>query len=268
MFSVVIPLYNKELSIKNTIQSVLEQSFQEFEIIVVNDGSTDKSASVVESIHDERIRLVHQNNQGVSVARNRGVREARYNWIVFLDGDDLWEENHLSTFAEMIMKYPNDKVFCTSHSKSKYKGGYVPKDIGEYEIIDDYFEEVMKHVDFIWTSATCINKSVFDNVGGFPVGINRGEDLDLWARIGKQYRIIRSRTLTAIYRLDSENKLTGKRSKYGNSILSIIDLKGKKGNERVYFKKMIYKRLKADLRYGDFKELIRLLYKHNIELLK
>src|SRR5690606_1200231 len=114
----VIPLYNKELSVRATIESVLNQSFQDFEIVVINDGSMDSSASVVETISDERIRLVHQKNQGVSVARNKGIDEARYNWIAFLDGDDLWKKNHLSTIATMIMKYPNDKVFCTSHTKS------------------------------------------------------------------------------------------------------------------------------------------------------
>lgn len=86
MFSVVIPLYNKELSIGNTIQSVLDQTCQDFEIIVVNDGSTDNSAAVVEAIEDDRIRLIHQENQGVSAARNRGIEETRGEWVAFWMG--------------------------------------------------------------------------------------------------------------------------------------------------------------------------------------
>lgn len=80
MFSVVIPLYNKELSIKNTIESVLKQTFQDFEILVVNDGSTDNSAEIVEQIDDSRIRLIHQANQGVSAARNKGIEKAKFEY--------------------------------------------------------------------------------------------------------------------------------------------------------------------------------------------
>jgi len=266
MFSVVIPLYNKEVSIKSTIQSVLDQSFQEFEIIVINDGSTDSSVAVVEDINDTRIRIINQQNQGVSAARNRGIQEARCNWVTFLDGDDLWKANHLSLFANMIINYPHDKVFCTSHTKSKTicKG----EGTDEIVIVDDYFKEVLRHVDFLWTSATCIHVSVFNEVGKFIEGISRGEDLNLWARIGKRYRIIRSCKLTAVYRIDSENKLTSKRSRYNQSILSLIDLRGLKGKERVYFKQMVFKRLKSNLRHLDIKGLIRLIYKHNIELIK
>src|SRR5690554_7052561 len=95
MFSVVIPLYNKELSINNTIQSVLNQTFQDYEIVVVNDGSTDKSLEVVKQINDFRIRIINKLNGGVSSARNRGIEESKFDWIAFLDGDDLWMENHL-----------------------------------------------------------------------------------------------------------------------------------------------------------------------------
>jgi glycosyltransferase involved in cell wall biosynthesis len=83
MFSVIIPLYNKELSISNTIQSVLDQTFQNFEIVIVNDGSTDNSVKEVEKFDDKRIRLIHQENKGVSAARNRGIEEAKYEWIAF-----------------------------------------------------------------------------------------------------------------------------------------------------------------------------------------
>ena len=92
MISVVIPLYNKEKYIKRAIESVLNQTFQKFEIIVVNDGSTDKSAEIVQNIKDPRIRLINQKNAGVSAARNRGIQEAKYEYIAFLDADDFWEK--------------------------------------------------------------------------------------------------------------------------------------------------------------------------------
>src|SRR5690554_4101955 len=118
MFSVIIPLYNKELSITNTVQSVLDQTYQNFEIVIINDGSTDNSIKAVESIKDNRIRLIHQENQGVSAARNRGIQEARYNWIAFLDGDDLWEQSHLQEIILMMLKFPDEKVFVTSFEYS------------------------------------------------------------------------------------------------------------------------------------------------------
>ena len=119
MFSVVIPLYNKEESIFNTIKSVLKQSCQNFEIIVVNDGSTDRSVDAVKAINDERIRLIHQENQGVSAARNRGINESRYEWIAFLDGDDLWESNHLEEIVKMMNTFPNEKVYLNILIKEK-----------------------------------------------------------------------------------------------------------------------------------------------------
>ena len=125
MFSVIIPLYNKELSISNTIQSVLDQTFQNFEIVIVNDGSTDNSVKEVEKFDDKRIRLIHQENQGVSAARNRGIEEAKYEWIAFLDADDLWMENHLEEMTKLIHDY-ND---CKFNDTPKIYDEYTRKNI-------------------------------------------------------------------------------------------------------------------------------------------
>src|SRR5690606_11857402 len=114
MFSIVIPLYNKEQSVTNTLQSVLNQTYTEFEVVIVNDGSTDNSVEKVEAFNDPRIRLIHQANAGVSAARNKGIEEAKFEWIAFLDADDLWMENHLSTLRNMIETYPEYKAFCNS----------------------------------------------------------------------------------------------------------------------------------------------------------
>ncbi|KIC01072.1 hypothetical protein OA88_15890, partial [Flavobacterium sp. JRM] len=89
-FSIVIPLYNKAYYIENTIKSVLYQSFTDYEIIIINDGSTDNSLEKVLEFNDKRIQLYTQQNQGASVARNLGIEKAKYNYIAFLDADDLW----------------------------------------------------------------------------------------------------------------------------------------------------------------------------------
>lgn len=267
MFSVVIPLYNKELSIKSTLESVLNQSYHDFEVIVVNDGSTDNSAKIVEQIEDERIRLIHQENQGVSAARNKGIEEAKYDWIVFLDGDDLWENNHLEEFVKMIKLFPEDRVFCTSHTKSKLKKEYEKKIINGYEVIEDYFDVVMKHVDFFWTGAVCIHKTVFKLQISFPVGISRGEDLYVWAKIGKKFRIIRSLKGTAIYSFDSENKLSESKYLFSNSILSIISLKGLKGGEKKYYHKIVYDKFKRVVKSQDSNSIFKVIRKHNYRLI-
>ncbi|MBT8256619.1 MAG: glycosyltransferase family 2 protein, partial [Bacteroidia bacterium] len=97
MFSVVIPLYNKEAFISTTIRSVLDQSFQDFELLVIDDGSTDDSHKIVQEFNDSRIRLKSIKNSGVSVARNFGVEKSKYDWIAFLDADDYWTSGFLET---------------------------------------------------------------------------------------------------------------------------------------------------------------------------
>src|SRR5690606_20104795 len=155
--SVVIPLYNKELSVRNTINSVLDQTFKEFEVIIVNDGSTDNSLEIVQQFEDDRIRIIDKPNGGVSSARNRGIKEAKYEWITFLDADDLWEDNHLQILNDMIADYCQYKVFCTSYTKSNQK--LPPTQNNNVVVIEDYFKEAIQH-HFFWTSVTCIHNTV------------------------------------------------------------------------------------------------------------
>lgn len=205
MFTVVIPLYNKELSIQNTIQSVLNQTCQDFEIVVINDGSTDNSAKIVESIEDHRICLIHQPNQGVSAARNRGIKEAKCEWIALLDGDDLWEINHLEEINKMMDVFPSEKVYVTSFEYSDGREMFKhPRQTTIFKI-DNYFKEAIKET-IICASNVIIYKSCFDEVGGFNEMLKYGEDLDLWARLAETFQIIKSSAVTTIYRVDAENR--------------------------------------------------------------
>lgn len=267
MFSVVIPLYNKELSIANTIQSVLDQTCQDFEIVVVNDDSTDLSAEIVEQINDPRIRLIHQKNQGVSAARNTGTREAKYEWIAFLDGDDLWEKEHLEEVIKMMQLYPNEKVYVTSFEYSDGRPMFKHERSTNIFKIENYFKEALKE-SLMWTSIVVVNKSCIDKVGGFNEKLNRGEDLDLWIRLAREYDIVKSSKVTAVYRIEDVNSLSKGKSNYYKSILSTINLKGKTGDERKYYKRMLISRLKTDIKHIDIIELSKIVAKHNIELLK
>lgn len=266
MFSVVIPLYNKKLFIKDTIESILNQEYQDFEIIVIDDGSDDGSVEIIESIKDDRIKLVQQINQGVSTARNCGIREAKYKWIAFVDGDDLWKSNHLKEILKMIERFPNEKVYVTSFGYSDDR--YIFRHSRETSIfkVVNYFKEALKE-PIVWTSNVVIDKGCFKKVGLFNRKISRGEDLDMWARLASEYSIIKSSQITAIYNVTDQDSLTKSKSVYGKSILSIINLRGKRDWERYYFKNILISRIKLDIKTLGFKDSFKILIKHNFQLL-
>ena len=195
LFSIVIPLYNKEDTVERALRSVFNQTVQDFEIIVVNDGSTDNGPKVVESIGDPRIRLIHQENQGVSAARNLGIEEAKYDLIAFLDADDEWLPEFLATIVRLREKFPACKVFGTQYFFSSPDGQQrqaiirgLPVGFSE-GILVNYFDIASRSDPPLWTSAVSVEKKAIVGIGGFPVGIASGEDLLTWARLAVRYDI-------------------------------------------------------------------------------
>lgn len=265
MFSVVIPLYNKEISIKSTIESVLNQTFDNFELIVVDDGSTDASPYIVSEIKDDRIRLIRQKNQGVSVARNRGVKEAKYKWIAFLDGDDLWKENHLVEILKMMDKYPDRNVYVTSFEYSDGRYMYkLPRNVEIFKI-DNYFKESLKEY-LICTDVIVINKESFNIVGGFNENLNRGEDLDLWARLAREYEVIKSSKVTAIYRIEAENRSVKSLSLIKSRVYNYNFSLSHSEEETLYYKIQIIKTLRSLLKNRDLKNFRMLQKKHSKDI--
>lgn len=261
MISVVIPLYNKQLSIKSTIQSVLNQTYRDFEIIVVNDGSTDDSAKVVESISDNRVHIVSQSNQGVSAARNRGITEANNEWIAFLDGDDLWKENHLEEVMKMIDLFPDEKVYVTSFEYSDNREMFRHKRQTSISKIENYFKETMQE-SLIWTGIVIINKECFKKVGNFNIELNRGEDTDLWVRLARNYNIVKSSVITATYRVEAENRTTLSKD-LESTYIYIINLDEIEDvDEKKYFKEMIANRLYQYARSKDLNNFKKLKKKY------
>lgn len=262
MFSVIIPLYNKELSIANTIKSVLNQTFEDFEIIVVNDGSTDNSRKVVEEISDPRIRLVEQHNKGVSAARNTGIKEAKNEWIALLDGDDIWEKDHLEEVSRMMKSLPPSakrKVYATSFQYSnKLNSNSNSSEIFE---VKNYFKAARRRT-IIWTSIVVINRSCFNKVGFFNEDLNRGEDLDLWARLAKEYIIVKSSRITATYRIEAENRSTSsfnieKSFLYNHDFSSADSV-----DEAEYYQSRLSSSIRGSMLEGRYKDSIRLILKH------
>lgn len=269
MFSVVIPLYNKELSIQNTIKSVLQQSFQEFEIVVVNDGSTDASVARVEEIDDSRIRVVHQKNQGVSAARNKGVAEAKFSWIAFLDGDDLWKTNHLQEVNEMIQLYPQEKVFATSFEYSDNRPMFRHPRDSKIVKVDDYFKDALKE-SMMWTSVVVVAKEAFNQAGKFDVCLSHGEDLDLWERLTHANSLIKSSEITAIYRVDAENRNRDSFDVNKSRAYNYCFTRSKSSSEKRYYRKKITNELRAFLKRKNIYLFFKLYAKHwkNVSILE
>lgn len=195
MISIVIPLYNKEKQIDHTLKSVFNQKFQNFEIVIVNDGSTDNSLSVVSQFKDARIRVINQTNAGVSAARNRGIKEAYGEWIAFLDADDEWDSDYLATQHDMSIKFPDADVLATNYYFKNSVGTIKETELHniqtkeDYFILDNYFEVASHSSPPLWTSAVVVRKKAIESIGGFPEGIKSGEDLLTWARLACRYKI-------------------------------------------------------------------------------
>lgn len=213
MISVVIPLYNKEKQIAETLRSVLQQTFQDFEIVVVNDGSTDGSVAVAESVQDKRIRIVHQDNAGVSAARNRGIEVACYEFIAFLDADDRWKSDYLQTQVALTQKYPECSVFACNYEFVHADGSVHPTIIrklpleSEDGILSNYFEVASCSHPPICSISIMVRKAALESIGGFPVGITKGEDLLTWAKLACKYQIAYCRSSFACYLLSSKHGL-------------------------------------------------------------
>ena len=120
-FSVIIPVYNKANTIRAAVESVLAQTFSDFEIVIVDDGSHDTPEKVLADLMDKQLHLIHQENGGVSVARNTGIRAAKGDYLCFLDADDLWLPNHLEEMSILIDQFPTADMFVTSHMETTYK---------------------------------------------------------------------------------------------------------------------------------------------------
>ena len=206
-FSVIIPLYNKAPYVRKALESVLAQTYTNFELIVVDDGSTDGSAEIAEGfllasrLSPLAFRLIRQANAGVSAARNNGVAQAQGDYLAFLDADDWWEPTYLAQMAQLIADYPEAGLYGMNYiyykpGKTrvalKCKTGYInyPK---------EYYEGSAM---MIFTSSSSMPKKVFDEMGGFPVGIKLGEDFLLWAKTAMHYPVAFCEDALAYYNND------------------------------------------------------------------
>lgn len=211
-FSVIIPLYNKEAFIENTMKSVLNQTFTDFEVIVVNDGSTDKSLEKVNGIKDSRVVISNQENSGASATRNKGLTLASSDYIAFLDADDLWLEDHLQTLYMLIQDFPQAGIFASRY-QLVFKNNHVStpefKDVANdfRGIITDYFKSSLNYA-VATSSSIVVPAKIFKELGNFKTYISSGQDTDMWLRIALQYPVAISDKVTASYLHFIDNSLS------------------------------------------------------------
>lgn len=195
LFSVIIPFYNKAPYVSKTVESVIEQTYKDWELVMVDDGSTDGSSEIVAGFSDPRIQTVRlEKNAGVSNARNKGVSIATAPYITFLDADDWWEPTFLAEMAGLIERHPEAGLYST--------GYYIVKH-GQRRVaptgLDSTFQE--EEIDYcalyasslcmpLCIGTVCLPRKVFDEQHGFNPALHLGEDFDLWLRIVSHYKTV------------------------------------------------------------------------------
>ena len=211
--SVIIPLYNKGFIIAKTLASVFAQTFTDYEIIIIDDGSTDSSVEKVNQFDDSRIQLFQQVNHGAAAARNLGIEKANYELIAFLDADDYWFPNHLATLVQLYENYPNCGIYAsryltkiaTNKTITNSFSNCIPDDF--QGIIPDFFKASL--INRVATSSSIlVPKTILIQNNGFNKEVTSGQDLELWTKIGIKNRVAISNKTTAIYNFELPNSLS------------------------------------------------------------
>ncbi len=182
-FSVVISLYNKREYIERAINSVLKQSYNNFEIIVINDGSTDGSEEIVKSFSDSRVKLYSQVNKGVSSARNAGVKFAKADWVAFLDADDEYMPYFLFEMSRFISLYDKSDLALVGSNYYRDNTLRLGLNLKIQDGIHDYFHFFRNQKSPNHTSTTVVNKHKLNKISGFPEGLKHFEDWITWIKL-------------------------------------------------------------------------------------
>jgi len=235
MFSVVIPYYKKRSYIERCIDSALAQTYTDYEIIVVDDGSQDDLKELIERKYSGKVHLIQQENQGVSAARNTGIAAATHDYIAFLDADDCWSPFYLEFSNICLEKEDNVKIIGSNFTR-------IIKDIPlirpnlNYLIIKNYFKEQVFKDTLFTSSSTIINYAFFRENIGFNSQLKRGEDLDVWFRaIASGGKVVYIENTLVYYSNEDLNQVTNSSFDFQYSILSIMRNEYlKKGSPNVF----------------------------------
>ncbi|MCF0048437.1 glycosyltransferase family 2 protein [Dyadobacter sp. LJ53] len=228
-FSVVIPLYNKEKYIIKTLDSVLCQTHRGFEILIIDDGSTDRSVQLIDEYTDKRIRVISQKNGGVSAARNTGITNSQYDFVALLDADDWWDSEYLENMKNLILKYPTASLYASEYIRV-FKGRMMPsmsvlENGADHDLINPLVYGTKNGVLPLHTSSVVIRKSILKRAGMFDNRISYFEDYDLFLRIISFGMLAYGKKGGAYYNIDvnPEDKLTGKLPSMERHFISYTD---------------------------------------------
>ena len=196
-FSVILPLYNKASYVDKAIKSVLAQTCADFELIIMDDGSTDGSYEVALRAFDgyDKCSIYRQQNAGVSIARNQAVVMSHGEYLCFLDADDWWEPSFLESMSILISDFPDAGIYGTGYrivndSRRKTRVASIGVEHGFEKGYINYCQTYSNGMYMpLWTGAVCVSRSVFEEMGGFKSHLKLGEDFDLWIRIALKYKV-------------------------------------------------------------------------------
>lgn len=267
MITIVIPLYNKEQSLPATLRSVLAQTYTDYEVVVVNDGSTDGSADVVRDfirandgmsradalnepllLNDGKIRLITQENAGVSAARNAGILAAKGEYVTFIDADDLWTPDYLETLDKLIRDFPDAGLYSIGYWVINTPNPPSREQIEKYNchafrgrVNNPWIEDMDLYI-----GSTCSSKERLIRVGLLDTRMTHGEDLDICWRLILEGGLVRDRRCCAFYRVDSENRAMNRVAPLEKIIPYYIDkytdARARNADFRKFFdKQMIYR---------------------------
>jgi glycosyltransferase involved in cell wall biosynthesis len=202
--SVVIPLYNKIDFIEEALDSIFFQTYRNFEVIVVDDGSTDGGCEFVADNYFDQVKLIKINNSGPGIARNVGVSNSKFQLIAFIDADDIWAPSHLEVLINLLKKNNYGAgLYATVGMKLPNK-----KNLNFTELISneasyiDYAAALINQSTRIHTSSVMISKDVFNSIGGFA-SFRPGQDIHFWLKVSLNYPVLQSKSITSCYRLNT-----------------------------------------------------------------
>lgn len=212
-FTVIIPLYNKENFVRDAINSILKQTFTDFELLIINDCSTDESATIACEFLSENVKLInHDKNSGLAATRNTGIKNAASNYITYLDADDVWKSNFLEKIFDLIQNFPEARIFGTNYEEIWKVTRKTPINGSElleknYKGYIDFFKLNLKQGIYCHGSV-CFHKEIFEKVGFYNENINFSEDIDFNIRANYHYKLAYTTSSQMIYFMLTENQLT------------------------------------------------------------
>lgn len=254
-FSIVIPTYNRLNNLKKALNSILNQTYQTFQIVIVDDGSKDGTQEYISSLNNIKIKYVWQENSGLpSVARNNGIKITDFEWVCFLDSDDFWEDDKLEKVKNAIENNPD--AIAVSHSENLIVNGIFQKKLIHGTDAANVYERLLFQGNCFSTSAMTVKKEILEKINGFNISSKYYivEDYELWLRISKEGKIISIKDICGNYCLGQSDNISSNVSKLYNNLKNVIKDHINKLDNNYYNIEQLLKQHLARIDYYEARE--------------